>query len=133
MDSHTGETPNTIGTHGMLVFGTQSTTYFSHLPMFMSPHNFQVLLEVDLDDESHTALAVDRHAGFHGIHTFDPEVFPITELDPSGGGPKLTSIRGSLVHGHFERGGRTMVKDAVATVRNVVWFGELAMDEPIGG
>ena len=35
-------------THGMLIFGTNKI-YASHLPMFHSPHNYQVILELDLD------------------------------------------------------------------------------------
>jgi hypothetical protein len=34
---------DTTGVHGMLLFG-EDVVYLSHLPMFMSPHNFQVLL-----------------------------------------------------------------------------------------
>jgi hypothetical protein len=41
---HDHPDPNaTFGTHGMLLFG-EETLYLSHLPMFMSPHNFQVIL-----------------------------------------------------------------------------------------
>ncbi len=40
---------STTGVHGMLLFGEEAL-YLSHLPMFASPHNFQVLLEVGLDD-----------------------------------------------------------------------------------
>ena len=34
-----------IGHHGMLIVG-EETIYVSHLPMWMAPHNFQVILEV---------------------------------------------------------------------------------------
>ena len=38
--SHDHPDPNaTFGTHGMLLFG-EETLYLSHLPMFMSLHNF---------------------------------------------------------------------------------------------
>jgi hypothetical protein len=34
-----------IGLHGMVIVG-EETIYVSHLPMWMRPHNFQVILEV---------------------------------------------------------------------------------------
>jgi hypothetical protein len=45
----------TEGVHGMLLFGAD-TLYLSHLPMFMRPHNYQVILEVVVDDAVHQAL-----------------------------------------------------------------------------
>ncbi|WP_067546106.1 hypothetical protein [Nocardia crassostreae] len=123
----------TLGKHGMLVFGTVSTTYLSHLPMFMSPHNFQVVLEVGLDDRSADALAADRERGFTGIHTSDPADFQMSELDPRDGGPVRKTVPGTLVRGHFERGGEVIVRNAVATVRAVVHFADVALDEPPSG
>jgi len=123
--SHHGE--DTVGRHGMLVFGEQGL-YFSHLPMFHAPHNFQVLLEVRLGDEATHELFVDRRLHAAEIYTFDPEEFAIAELDPSG--PVRPSIRGTLVHGHFERGGTPIATDVTAEIVNVVYFRKLDLDEP---
>lgn len=116
-----GTAENTRGLHGMLLFGTD-VLYLSHLPMFMSPHQFQVILEVTFDEAATAALAADR--GAPDLHTFRPEIFAITELDPDGGGPARTSIAGTIFHGHFERGGSPLAS-ATATVREVVYFGRL--------
>lgn len=118
---------DTVGRHGMLVFGEQ-VLYFSHLPMFHPPHNFQVLLEVRLGDEATQALFRDRRLHPAEIYTFDPEEFAIAELDPSG--PVRPSIRGTLVHGHFERGGTPIATEATAEVVTVVHFGKLDLDAP---
>src|SRR6266568_4773510 len=78
------------GIHGMLVFGGQHTdsqfrspVYVSHLPMFMHPHEFQVIARV-----SGTAAGIygdfAAHFGTSTIYTFKPEPFSIDELDPSG-------------------------------------------------
>src|ERR1700735_2697030 len=82
-----------IGIHGMLVAGVQkaddgmrSPVYASHLPMFMPPHDFQVLLRVTGEAASRYGDFV-AHFGSGDIYTFRPEPFSITELDPSGGGP----------------------------------------------
>jgi hypothetical protein len=116
---------STMGVHGMLLFGEEAL-YLSHLPMFQSPHNFQVLLEVGFDDAALQALRADREAG-GDLHTFEPEKFPISELDPSGDGPARTSMVGTVFHGHFERGG-TPIASGTAQVRNVVYFSELDVD-----
>ena len=116
---------DTTGVHGMLLFGSD-VLYLSHLPMFMSPHNFQVLLEAGFDDAVLEVLRADRAAGGEagGIHTFEPEVFPIVELDPSGDGPARTAIEGTVYHGHFERGGTPIAERVTAEVRSVVHFAE---------
>jgi hypothetical protein len=113
----------TMGVHGMLLFGEEAL-YLSHLPMFERPHNFQVLLEVGFDDAVLEALRADRGAGGE-LHTFEPEKFPISELDDRSGAPARTSIAGTVFHGHFERGGKPIICRVTAQVRNVVYFSEL--------
>ncbi len=108
----------------MLLFGDQAV-YLSHLPMFAPPHNFQVILEVTLDEAGREAIASARDQEREDYHTFVPEPFPITELDPGQGSPRA-SIEGAIHRGHFERGGPLLAEDVVATVREVVHFRELA-------
>jgi hypothetical protein len=120
-------TDDTTGVHGMLLFGSD-VLYLSHLPMFMSPHNFQVLLEVGFDDAVREVLAADRDASGDDMHTFEPEVFAITELDPAAEGPARTAIGGTIFSGHFERQGTPIAERATAEVRRVVYFAELDME-----
>ena len=94
---------DTMGLHGMLLFGTDPL-YLSHLPMFGHPHNFQVILEVAFDADTEAVLRADREDGGDDLYTFAPAEFPITELDPAGAGAR-TSIEGTIHRGHFERGG----------------------------
>ena len=105
----------TEGVHGMLLFGGE-TLYLSHLPMFMRPHNFQVLLEAAFDDAVRQALRADA------MHTFEPEEFALSELDPGGDGPARRSIPGTVYLGHFERGGTPVAEGVTAEVREVVHF-----------
>jgi hypothetical protein len=107
--------------HGMLLFG-EETLYFSHLPMFDEPHHFQVIVAVEFDDATREVLTTDRKADTEQIHTFKPESFDITELDPSGPDPVRTSLRGTIYHGHFERGGTPIAEDVVARILHVVHF-----------
>jgi len=118
-----GSEQDTMGVHGMLLFGEEAL-YLSHLPMFDKPHNFQVLLEVGFDDAVLAAIRADREAGGE-LYTFEPEKFPISELDDTNGAPARTSIAGTVFHGHFERGGKPIISHVTAQVRNVVYFNEL--------
>ncbi|TQM33157.1 hypothetical protein [Nocardia bhagyanarayanae] len=122
-------TVEATGTHAMLVFGTGVDCYLSYLPTFEARHNFQVLLAVELDEHGRRALGADRRIGYEGFHTFEPEFFPLTELNPHGDRPR-TELRGTLYRGHLERGGPIVARDVVATVHNVVYFAEL---QPYGG
>lgn len=122
---HSGD--GTMGVHGMLLFGDDGL-YLSHLPMFQSPHNFQVILEVEFDDTSSEALRADRETSSQNLYTFVPVEFPISELDPRGDGPKRSLMDGDIYQGHFERGGHQIAANAVAEVRNIVYFNELDVD-----
>ena len=114
---------DTTDFHGMLLFG-EAELYLSHLPMFVRPHNFQVLLEVKFDDAVREVLLSDREGAEDGIHTFAPERFPIVELKPDGDKPARTSIEGTIFHGHFERGGTPIAEGVVARVQDVAVFHE---------
>ncbi|MEU7218568.1 hypothetical protein [Nocardia iowensis] len=119
------------GMHGMVVFGTGLDCYLSYRPMFQEPYNFQVLLAVEFDERGSRALGADRRVGYTGIHTFDPEDFPIAELDPASE-HRRGSFRGTLIRGRHERGGIAIANDVVATVRRVVYFAELGADRERG-
>jgi hypothetical protein len=124
---HDGGECDTTGRHGMLLFGVRPL-YLSHFAMYDCPHNFQVLLEVELDEATNRTLQADRTATGADLYTVDPDVFPIAELNPHGGGPTRTSLTATLVRGHFERGGTPIAGDVPITVRRVVHFAELDVD-----
>ncbi len=42
--------PARMGLHGMLLFGGLEGLYASHLPMFHTPHDVQLLLRIRLQD-----------------------------------------------------------------------------------
>lgn len=120
----------------MLLFG-EGPTYLSHLPTYECPHNFQVLAEVELGPALEVIRA-DRTRHGDGIYTFDPSPFPIAELEPGVGAPGRTAIEGTLVRGHFERGGTPIASGVRADVRHMVWFSRLDTEsdtdtEPVPG
>jgi hypothetical protein len=118
---------DTTGRHGMLLLG-KDPLYLSHLPMYNCPCNFQVQLEIGLDDPALRILQADRAQTGGGMYTVSPAIFPIAELDPHDGGPVRTSLEGTLVRGHFERGGTPIARAITIDIRRVVWFRELDVD-----
>lgn len=111
-------------THGMLVVG-EETAYLSHLPMFMRPHDFQVLLEAAFTNDAGDAQQVyadDRRTTGTAVYTLKPERFVLTELVGEDGQPARTSFTGTLFRGHFERGGTELLDPVTVEVRHVVHF-----------
>ncbi|MEU8896170.1 hypothetical protein [Nocardia sp. NPDC048505] len=112
------------GTHAMLVFGTGVDCYLSNLATFAAPHNYQVVLAVELDERGRRALGADRRTRAEALHTFVPEEFAMTELDPRRERSRQT-LRGTLFRGHVHRGGTELATGVVAEIRRVVYFDEL--------
>jgi hypothetical protein len=125
-----GESDAPIGVHGMLLVG-EAPVYLSHLPMFMAPHNFQVILEVRLDAEANRRLGDFRsHFGRDNLCTVKPEEFSIVDLlpvDPAK--PALAAFKADIVKGHFEKGGDVIAADARVSVEDVIHFEELSLTD----
>jgi len=98
--------------HGMVLFGEQ-TAYLSHLPMFMSPHDYQAIFEVTLSKTGIDPMAEyleDRrkHPGSKMYSLPPAEDFVLTDLvtpanphDPQS--PRLrSSFIGHIWRDHFE-------------------------------
>jgi hypothetical protein len=110
----------------------RSPVYVSHLPMFMTPHDFQVIVRVTGEAAGRYGDFV-AHFGASEIYTFEPETFSIDELDPSGDGPARTSFRGALFRGHFERGGSEIADDEAFEVERVVHFRRFSANDTARG
>lgn len=121
--------------HNMMVVGEESV-YLSHLPMFMTPHNFQVILEATLTSQGKSV----QH-----LYTEDrkrnPEIKMYT-LSPSPKDPfKLptlftprpparSSFKGTVLRGHLERGGEEIdgLADVDVNVKRVIYAEKLTRD-----
>lgn len=119
------------GLHGQGLYGVDRL-YLSHLPVFMGaprshPHNFQVILEVELDDATAKARYKESRAqNPTTLYTVTPPHFDQTALVTGypGRGP-LNRLPGSLIfRGHFEQGGVPIVQGVAFDVRRVVYFRE---------
>jgi hypothetical protein len=128
-DHHADTHPDTVGMHGMLLTGTDPV-YGSHLPMFMPPHNYQVLLKLELEPNVLGMIHDLRaHFGRNTLITMAPRPFPITDLSPTDPSqPALTEFRANVVRGHFEHDGDVIGQDTTVRVKEVVHFSELALE-----
>ena len=104
-------------THGMLIFGTNKI-YASHLPMLHSPHNYQVILELDLDSIGKQKFVADQynHSEFT-TYTIEPEKFILPEMIAN---PK--PFTANIYRGHFERGGMMIAENISVKIKQVIYF-----------
>lgn len=110
-------------THGMAVVGAKKV-YLSHLPMFHSPHDYQVILEVELDLASQKTY-VDSLVQFkETVYTVAPETGILPEMAQAG-----KTFRVDLFRGHFERGGTLIAEGATVKVVKVLYFKKFLPNE----
>ncbi|GAA0929792.1 hypothetical protein [Virgisporangium aurantiacum] len=124
---HGSDECDTTGRHGMLLFG-EDPLYLSHLPMYECPHNVQFVGEVGFDPEALDLLRADRARHGDGLYTFDPVPFPIAELERHDGVAARNAFEGTLVRGHFERGGTPIASNVRVDVHRVVSYSLLDVD-----
>jgi len=104
--------------HGMLVFG-KSTIYLSHLPMFHSPHDYQIIVEAELQDSAlQTYLNDQKTNPDQTLYTLEPlEKFTLPDEIQN-----LKSFHATLFRGHFERDGVPIATDITVSIKAVVYF-----------
>lgn len=130
----TQDTPTQValGLHGMAVFGGAEGLYASHLPMFHTPHDSQVIIrfhlaDAQLDHSLRTTLA--QHAK---LWTLAPEKFDLLRLSPKHAAP-LKQFSASFFDGHFERGGVEKFANAQVVVDEVLFFKRLSAEKRQAG
>lgn len=99
-----------MGVHGMLVFGTN---LMSHIPMFHVPHDYQIIMDVQL---KHPQLPEGQNHGGK-LHTFVPDKFSLGDLLNG----QLKSFRGTLFEGNFEaEGSKPLLENVTAEVKTIL-------------
>jgi hypothetical protein len=127
-----GSTPDgTFGGRGMLVAGgarmadgARSSVYLSSLPTSMAPHDVHVIVRAG-GAAARTYGDHVAHFGSADVYTFVPEDLSVDDLAPADGGPRRTSLRGTLFRGHVERGGSPIARNAAFDIDQVVRFEQL--------
>lgn len=115
------------GGHGQLFFG-KGPFYISHLPLWVQPHNFQAIYEVDFPNNAEGRALKEaylKHAD-KGYATFNPdEVFRIPEFNCAVGlGARV--MAGELFADHFERGGKSL-GSLTLEVKRRIYYRELPL------
>ena len=119
--------------HNMMVVGEKSI-FLSHLPMFMSPHNFQVILEATFTSGGKNIQEIytrDRQSHRETkMYTLMPEEsFKLPSLfTPIP--PSRSSFKGTILRGHLERGGEKIegLTNIDVNVKRVVYAQKLGRD-----
>ncbi len=102
-----GKPPASWGLHGMLLFGGADGLFASHLPMFHAPHDYHVVIALQLASPAIESAMRARLAGTPALWTLVPEKFELARLAPGAANP-LVTFKADIVEGHFERGGKTI-------------------------
>jgi hypothetical protein len=111
-------------THGMLLFGSEKI-YVSHLPMFHSPHNYQIILELELSKSDKQKYVADKNKNnSYTTYTIEPEKFVLPDMVNN---PKAFKV--NLYRGHFERGGVEILKNITVKIVNVIYFKKFNQEE----
>jgi hypothetical protein len=102
----------------MLIVGEQ-TVFLSHLPIFGSPHDYQVILEaafVKPGSDPQADYFNDRKRTGTKIYTMEPERFILPRLTAA---VPLRSFKANIYRGHFERFPTQRAKEAARIAQNV--------------
>ena len=104
-----------VGSHGMVVFSDGTDLYASHLPLYYSPHDYQLIYKID---SSYKALVLESldldHAGAFSqssMVTLLPAIFDLNKLING----EQFSIPAEFFKGHFERGGNQWLSESKLT------------------
>lgn len=109
--------------HGMLIVG-RSKIYLSHLPMFHSPHDYQVILEARFSQKGQNAYLESQANSDETVYTLVPESFVLPEMVRS---PR--PFQAQIYKGHFERGGAVIADNVTVTIDRVLYFKKFSLNE----
>jgi hypothetical protein len=121
---HAQAAETAVGGHGMAVFGGREGLYASHLPMFHTPHDSQIVLRFHLADAAAERALREELAVRPRLWTFDPETFDLLRLAPGHARP-LREFKARFFEGHFERGGKPQPGEQRVVVDEVLLFRRL--------
>ncbi len=86
------------GLHGMILVGSE-TYFLEHIPMLSPPHDFQIIVEIELRNIAGQKINRDFSGG-----TFSMKPAELFSLNDFVSG-RLTAFEGSIYDGGFEQGG----------------------------
>lgn len=109
-----------VGIHGMAIITDGTQLFASHMPLANSIHAHQVVFSITLSREMTKELS--QILVENTLVSLMPERFDLMKL-MSG---ELTSFRGSIYAGHFERGGEAILTNVKVEVEKLYLVSDLA-------
>lgn len=123
-EKHVMQTTDKASTHGMLIFG-KNKIYAYHLPMFHNPHNYQIILELELTEEEKGLFIEEQKSNTeYATYTIEPETFVLPQMIAKG-----NSFTVDLYRGHFERGGKKIASKIKVVIKEVLFYNKFKSDE----
>lgn len=104
--------PAYVGVHGMALFSKSSSIYASHLPLYMKPHDVQLIYKIENKD-----LALLQTVRDGDLVTIKPKPFNLQRLMR---GEKMV-INADVYSGHFERDGMLVYEDIPITFAKLLY------------
>jgi hypothetical protein len=114
-------------THGMAVFGEKSL-YFSHLPMFHPPHDYQALFSGSFDQTGRGAYLDPKNNPLGTFYTMAPEPFVLPGLVSEIKNGSVSKLA-QLFTGVFDENGTAISPEFSATFAKVLYFRKLNPSE----
>jgi hypothetical protein len=106
--------------HGMLLVG-QNRVFASHLPMFHTPHDYQVILELKLDVSSKEIFQESqKRFPLETCYTLEPERFELPEMLRNP-----LPFKAKIFRGHFERGGEQIASEVTVQIEKIIYLKKL--------
>jgi hypothetical protein len=118
--------PNTqLNLHTMVVIGTENL-FLSHLPLYGAPHDYQIILKVELDPISKAALLDDQQTTGAKLYTiFPPPITLISLADALRSGNTFELDGSTIARGQIEDDAPRIIFNAKFTVTKALHFRQL--------
>lgn len=111
---------NRIGHHGMVLFTDGSTLYASHLPLYQSPHDYQLIYAVELNNKE---IFIEELS--NNMVTILPAKFDLNRLIDGDS----FSIETKMYRGHFERGGKLIETNLSFTFKTQIFKRQISKNQ----
>ena len=117
-----------VGLHGMALILANDKVLASHMPLYATPHDYQIVYEVTTSD-THLKIIKDalrKAANEQSQITILPSKFNLNLLINK----KTPILNTTVFNGHFERGGTTLFSTKL-TFKNPLYVKKLAITQPV--
>ncbi|MBH0088832.1 hypothetical protein [Pseudoalteromonas sp. NSLLW218] len=117
-----------VGFHGMALILANDKVLASHMPLYTTPHDYQIVYEVTTSD-THLKIIKDalrKAANEQSQISILPSNFDLNLLINK----KTPTLNTTVFNGHFERGG-TAIFSTKLTFKNPLYVKKLAITQPV--